>query len=82
MMYTITRKQSTERSREHFGTFSNMIPFVTVWRGRVPPFNLEVEDEAIRHRLFEMFCKPGCYQVKDGRQILFKGYVSIGDLLR
>jgi len=59
-----------------------MIPFVTVWRGRAPPFSLEVEDETIRHRLLEMFMKPGYYQVKDGRQVLFKGYISIGDLLR
>lgn len=81
MMYTITRKQSTERSREHFGRFSNMVPFVTVWKGRTPPFDLEVEEETIRHHLIEMFVRPGYYQIKDGRQILFKGTIGISDLL-
>ena len=81
MMYIITRKQSTERSRQQFGRFSNMTPFVTVWRGRNPPFDLEVEEETIRHHLFEMFARPGYYQVKNGRQILFKGHISIGDIL-
>ena len=80
MMYTITRKEHTKRSIQTFGRFSDMVPFVTVWRGENPPFDLEIDDASIRKRLIVMFAQDGYYHVKQGRKILFKGQVYMNDV--
>ena len=79
-MYIITRKEHTKKSIQTFGRFSDMIPFVTVWRGQRTPFDLEVDDAGIRKSLMLMFKQEGYYQVKQGRNILFKGHVYFTDI--
>ena len=79
-MYSITRKEHTERSIQSFGRFSDMIPFVTVWKGQNPPFDLEIDDASIRKKLIIMFRQEGYYQVKEGRKILFRGFAYMNDI--